>query len=190
MRIISLLVMLPMLWTTIIPQYVSAAETVNTDETKIKFEIQSDLRIIDGVINGDSSIAIDIPYYFPGYEPIVAQDELRRDRVLSRFAKKIAATIFPEGKFAINASAYTAAADECGKSDGITASGLLVKEKRTIACPPQFPLGTKIKIEGHGDFVCEDRGGAIKGNHFDIYMQTKKQAFAFGRRNLMAEVMN
>ena len=33
----------------------------------------------------------------------------------------------PEGKFTINASAYTAAADECGKSDGITASGVKVQ---------------------------------------------------------------
>ena len=40
-----------------------------------------------------------------------------------------------------------------------------------------------------GTYVCEDRGGAIKGNHFDIYMETKKQAFAFGRRNLIARVV-
>jgi 3D (Asp-Asp-Asp) domain-containing protein len=96
---------------------------------------------------------------------------------------------FPKGKFMINASAYTAAADECGKSDGITASGVRVKENRTLACPPQFPFGAKIKIDGMGLYVCEDRGGAIKGNHVDIYMETKAQAFAFGRRNLMAEMV-
>ncbi|MBI2439377.1 MAG: 3D domain-containing protein [Candidatus Moranbacteria bacterium] len=95
----------------------------------------------------------------------------------------------PEGKFTINASAYTAAADECGKNDGITASGLTVEEKRTLACPPNFPFGTKIAIEGMGEFRCEDRGGAIKGNKIDIYMETKKEAFAFGRRNLIAEVI-
>ncbi|EKE20642.1 MAG: protein YuiC [uncultured bacterium] len=94
-----------------------------------------------------------------------------------------------EGKFVINASAYTAAADECGKSDGVTASGVKVQEKRTLACPPQYPFGAKIKIEGLGTFTCEDRGGAIKGNKFDIYMQTKSEAFAFGRRNLEAELV-
>jgi 3D (Asp-Asp-Asp) domain-containing protein len=91
--------------------------------------------------------------------------------------------------FVINASAYTAAADECGKSDGITASGLRVRENKTLACPKQYPFGTKIQIDGMGNYVCEDRGGAIKGNHFDIYMQSKKQAFAFGRRNLIARVV-
>ncbi len=92
-------------------------------------------------------------------------------------------------KFIINASAYTASADECGKSDGITASGKLVKKNHTLACPPNYKFGTKIHIEGMGDYVCEDRGGAIKGNHFDIYMETKTEAFAFGRRNLIAYVV-
>ncbi|MDP1620689.1 MAG: 3D domain-containing protein [bacterium] len=185
-----MLVMLPMLWATIAPQYVSAAEITNTDETKIKFEIKDNIDMVGGIIQADQGALKNVPYDFPGYEPVKTPDELMREKVLARFKDKIAKTVFPEGKFIINASAYTAAADECGKSDGITASGLKVKESHTIACPPQFPLGTKINIEGYGNFVCEDRGGAIKGNHFDIYMQTKKQAFAFGRRNLTAEVVN
>lgn len=96
--------------------------------------------------------------------------------------------ILPQGRFEINASAYTAAADECGKSDGITASGLKVTNNRTLACPDSFPFGAKILIEGLGVFRCEDRGGAIKGNRFDIYMTTKSDALAFGRKKLFAEV--
>ncbi len=97
---------------------------------------------------------------------------------------------FPDGKFQINASAYTASADECGKSDGITASGVIVHENETIACPMNFPFGTKISIDGYGIYICQDRGGAIEGNRIDIYMKTKTQAFAFGRRKLMAEIIN
>jgi 3D (Asp-Asp-Asp) domain-containing protein len=93
-------------------------------------------------------------------------------------------------KFTINASAYTAAADECGKSDGITASGRMVQENHTLACPREYAFGTQIHIEGMGTFICEDRGGAIKGNKFDIYMETKSEAFAFGRRNLVAYVVS
>ncbi|MDI6778390.1 MAG: 3D domain-containing protein [Patescibacteria group bacterium] len=95
----------------------------------------------------------------------------------------------PDGDFTINASAYTAAADECGKSDGITASGKKVSQGRTLACPPGYKFGTQIEIDGMGTYTCEDRGGAIKGNHFDVYMETKAQAFAFGRRNLVARVV-
>ncbi|TAK96364.1 peptidoglycan-binding protein, partial [Patescibacteria group bacterium] len=40
-----------------------------------------------------------------------------------------------------------------------------------------------------GTYMCQDRGGAIKGNHVDIYVKTKKEAFAFGRQNLLAQVV-
>lgn len=115
----------------------------------------------------------------------------KEDALLARWKEKQSHLwkTLPEGTFTINASAYTAAADECGKSDGITASGIKVAEKRTLACPPSFPFGAKIAIDGMGEFRCEDRGGAIKGNKIDIYMQTKKEAFAFGRRHLIAEII-
>ncbi|NTW13629.1 MAG: hypothetical protein HGA31_01180 [Candidatus Moranbacteria bacterium] len=95
----------------------------------------------------------------------------------------------PTEKFEIVASAYTASSDECGKADGKTASGLMVTANRTLACPANYPFGAKIAIDGYGTFRCEDRGGAIRGNRFDIYMLTKKEAFAFGRRRLLAEVV-
>lgn len=95
-----------------------------------------------------------------------------------------------QNSFTINASAYTASADECGNSKGITASGELVRANYTLACPPQYAFGTQIEIEGYGTFTCKDRGGAIKNNHFDIYMETKAEAFAFGRRMLTAYVVS
>jgi 3D (Asp-Asp-Asp) domain-containing protein len=124
-------------------------------------------------------------------KPAKTQEEIKYEETLNKWKvkQKHMWNNLPQGKFTINASAYTAAADECGKSDGITASGIKVQEKRTLACPPAYPFGAKINIEGFGTFTCEDRGGAIKGNRFDIYMQTKKQAFEFGRRHLLAEVV-
>ncbi len=115
----------------------------------------------------------------------------KEDKILARWKTKQAQLWknLPTEPFIINASAYTAAADECGKSDGITASGIKVAEKRTLACAPNLPFGTKIAIDGMGEFRCEDRGGAIKGNKIDIYMETKAEAFAFGRRNLTARVI-
>jgi 3D (Asp-Asp-Asp) domain-containing protein len=93
-------------------------------------------------------------------------------------------------RFSINTSAYTAAADECGKNDGITASGLKVAAGRTLACPASYPFGARILIDGVGEFRCEDRGGAIRGNKFDIYMETKSEAFAFGRQHLEATIID
>jgi 3D (Asp-Asp-Asp) domain-containing protein len=185
-----MLVALPMLWTTIVPQYQAlAAEVTSTDEVRINFAIQKHISINNGLIQLVPGAAWNIPRVIPSHEPVKTKEELYREQVLAKYKDKLAKAVFPVGKFVINASAYTAAADECGKSDGITASGLKVKEKNTIACPPNFPMGTKINIEGYGMYVCEDRGGAIKGNHIDIYMKTKKEAFAFGRRKLLAEVV-
>jgi len=123
------------------------------------------------------------------YADVMRGKNICEERVVKKEEKKEESqklNTSKQNKFIINASAYTAAADECGKSDGITASGKKVKEKHTLACPPQYKFGTKIHIEGMGIYECEDRGGAIKGNKFDIYMKTKQEAFSFGRRNLQA----
>lgn len=154
--------------------------TVNTaSASEISYDYKSDPYLLEWslVIEKDKS-----------EEPKVLSSE---EKILKRWKEKqqhLWKTL-PDGSFTINASAYTAAADECGKSDGITASGLKVTQNRTLACPPAFPFGTLIRIEGMGDYRCEDRGGAIKGNHVDIYMVTKKEAFAFGRQNLTAQVI-
>ncbi len=122
----------------------------------------------------------------------IEQSELTvEDKILNKWKEKQAHmwNNLPTESFTINASAYTAAADECGKTDGKTASGLKVTPKSTHACPREYPFGTIISIEGMGEYRCEDRGGAIKGNHFDIYVQTKSEAFAFGRQNITARVV-
>lgn len=124
-------------------------------------------------------------------KPIESRELTLEDKILNKWKEKQAplwANLSTE-EFVINASAYTAAADECGKSDGVTASGLKVTENRTLACPREYPFGTIISIEGMGEYRCEDRGGAIKGNHIDIYVKTKAEAFAFGRQHLTARVV-
>lgn len=121
----------------------------------------------------------------------VSSSESRKESLLVVWKEKQLGKwlALPKERFTVNASAYTASADECGNSKGITSSGLKAEEGHTIACPPEFPFGAKIYIEGVGERLCEDRGGAIKGNHIDIYVETKKEAFAFGRKNLEAYVV-
>lgn len=192
MRIIRSFVAIAILCMVIAPQIASAASEaeVDSNETNINFKIEDNYIIDNGVVRDKNSILLaNAPYNFEGYVPVKTEDEIKREKVLAKYEEKRQNANYPQGKFTINASAYTAAADECGKSDGITASGLKVKEGVTLACPPQFPFGTKIKIEGMGTRICEDRGGAIKGNHVDIYMETKKEAFSFGRQNLEAEIV-
>lgn len=187
MRIVSITAILSVISVIIFTQIALADESVDTN-IKTEFLIEKNINISNGVAY-DNNLK-NVPYTYEGYAPVKTPEEIKNEKILSRWKDKQIEANFPSGKFTINASAYTASVDECGKSDGITASGLRVKENRTLACPPQYAFGTKIKIDGYGIYTCEDRGGAIKGSKFDIYMKTKSEAFAFGRRNLMAEVIN
>lgn len=187
MRIIRIVVILLAALAIILPQLASANETTNT-ETKTK----NTFSYIYSLLAPEPAEAKEV------IEVIEAQvekektpEEIKNEAILARWKEKQVAkwANLPREPFVINASAYTASADECDNDLGITASGIKVEAKRTIACPPEFPFGTKIEIEGQGTFICEDRGGAIKGNKIDIYMETKSEAFAFGRQNLMAKVV-
>lgn len=82
------------------------------------------------------------------------------------------------GQFKI--SAYCACAKCCGKSDGITATGVKATANRTIAVDPNvIPLGSKVKI-GDRIYVAEDTGGGIKGNRIDMYFPTHQEALNWG----------
>jgi 3D (Asp-Asp-Asp) domain-containing protein len=92
------------------------------------------------------------------------------------------------------ATAYTAGPESTGKRPGddgygITASGEHVRENYTVACPPSMAFGTRLEIEGVGERVCTDRGGAIKEGRLDIYIPELKDALAFGRQRLKVRIM-
>lgn len=82
----------------------------------------------------------------------------------------------------IVATAYCPCAKCCGKTDGITATGVKAKANRTVAADPNIlPYGTEI-LCGMGEFVVEDCGGAIKGNRVDFFFDTHEEALKFGRQ--------
>ena len=85
-------------------------------------------------------------------------------------------------------TAYCPCAKCCGKQTGITASGTRATAGRTIAASSQYSFGTKLLINGNV-YTVEDRGGAIKGNKIDIYMNTHSEALAWGVKYLPVQVV-
>jgi len=83
----------------------------------------------------------------------------------------------------MEATAYTKSVEE-GTYKGITKSGTQVSRGTVSVDPRIIPLKTKLYIEGYGEAIALDTGGAIKGNRIDLYMDTKKEAFEFGRRDV------
>ena len=101
--------------------------------------------------------------------------------------KDIIEDVKPTVRYIANVSWYTASDDECGKSDGITASGERAVAGITVAAD-DLPLGTRVRINGH-EYIVHDRfGGGYKGR-IDIYCESKEEAFANGRQMLEVEVL-
>ena len=86
-------------------------------------------------------------------------------------------------------TAYCSCAKCCGKSNGITACGKKAKAGRTIAAPRGFAFGTKLSINGK-TYVVEDRGGAIKGNRIDLYVNSHSEALRWGVKYLPVKVLD
>jgi 3D (Asp-Asp-Asp) domain-containing protein len=63
---------------------------------------------------------------------------------------------------------------------GITSSGKTAGPG-TIAAPKTYPYGTGMYVPGYGCGNVQDRGGAIKGAHIDLWFSTKQAAINWGR---------
>lgn len=81
---------------------------------------------------------------------------------------------------------YTAADDECGKNDGITASGTVATEGRTVASD-HLPLGTVVEIDGV-QYVVEDRFGGGYNNKIDVFVNDKHTAYKLGKRKVKVKI--
>jgi 3D (Asp-Asp-Asp) domain-containing protein len=68
------------------------------------------------------------------------------------------------------------------KEVGVTASGTKAKHGTLAADTRCFPFGTVMKIPGYGMGRVEDQGGAIKGDHIDLYFGTHREAQEWGKR--------
>ncbi|MEK3952203.1 LysM peptidoglycan-binding and 3D domain-containing protein [Psychrobacillus sp. FSL K6-1464] len=96
-----------------------------------------------------------------------------------------------EKELTMTATAYTAS---CAGCSGITATGINLKanpnQKVISVDPTVIPLGSKVWVEGYGEAIAGDTGGAIKGNKIDIFIPTKQEALNWGRKTVKVKVLN
>lgn len=74
-------------------------------------------------------------------------------------------------------TAYCSCIKCCGKDDGITASGTVATQGRTIACN-SLPAGTEVVINGH-TYIVEDTG-KLGDKTIDIFFDSHQDALDFG----------
>ncbi len=92
------------------------------------------------------------------------------------------------------ATAYCSCERCCDKdpSDewyGITASGKRARWGTVAVDRRVIALGSKLRIEGYPDtiFRAEDVGGAIKGNHIDVWFPSHREALKFGVQRIVIQ---
>ena len=56
--------------------------------------------------------------------------------------------------------------------------------------PNVIPLGTRLYVEGYGEAIASDTGGAIKGNIIDVHFSTYEQCIQWGRRTVKVTILN
>ncbi|WP_377945394.1 3D domain-containing protein [Alicyclobacillus fodiniaquatilis] len=73
---------------------------------------------------------------------------------------------------------------------GVTATGTSAASGRTVAVDPTvIPYGALLRIDGVGWRVAEDTGGAIRGNHIDVLVESRRGALTFGvKRHCHVEI--
>lgn len=91
----------------------------------------------------------------------------------------------------VKATAYTASCEGCS---GTTATGIDLKANpnaKVIAVDPSvIPLGSKVHVEGYGEAVAGDTGGAIKGNRIDVFIPSEQDAINFGVKQVKVTILN
>ncbi|TQR30258.1 LysM peptidoglycan-binding domain-containing protein [Lysinibacillus sphaericus] len=91
----------------------------------------------------------------------------------------------------MRATAYTAYCEGCS---GVTANGTDIRSNpnlKVIAVDPRvIPLGTRVWVEGYGEAIAADTGGAIKGNKIDVFIPTEGQARQWGVKHVTVKILN
>lgn len=106
-------------------------------------------------------------------------------------AKAPAPSAAPSGKeMSVTATAYTA---YCAGCSGITYTGIDLRSnpnQKVIAVDPNIiPLGSRVWVEGYGEAIAGDIGGAIKGNIIDVFLEDKQDALNWGRKTVNIRIL-
>lgn len=90
---------------------------------------------------------------------------------------------------------YCACKECCGKDDGITATGTVATEGRTIAVDPDvIPYGSEVAVFYDDGRIChyiaEDCGGAIDGLEVDVFIADHDRARNLGVKSGGVYIVN
>ncbi|MEH7111472.1 3D domain-containing protein [Neobacillus niacini] len=129
-----------------------------------------------------------------------AQEKVRQEQEAARSIVAVSAPVSastatpaPAGASAgvelyVNSTAYS-----YESAGNFTAMGYNIRENpnmKLIAVDPSvIPLGSRVWVEGYGEAIAGDTGGAIKGHKIDVLMPNNAQAYAWGRKTVKIVIL-
>lgn len=171
---------------------------VTIDELMLWNELPSDLILVDQELVIHPEIVPDpvelVEAELETEDQEVEQDEteqeIEQEEVMQVTAEQEQAYFASGEARTMTATAYTA---ECEGCTGVTYTGIDLNADRTkkvIAVDPDvIPLGALVYVEGYGEAIAGDIGGAIKGNKIDIHVPTRDEALAWGVREVSVTII-
>ncbi|MFS0656209.1 LysM peptidoglycan-binding domain-containing protein [Bacillus sp. 179-C3.3 HS] len=167
---------------------------VSISDLKSWNNLNSDIIMIGSTLSvaGQSSAPV-------SSEPVQKQAPVQKEQTTKKAApkqetakaKSSSASQSVQREMTVTATAYTA---NDGGISGITATGVNLNKNphaKVIAVDPNvIPLGSKVYVEGYGEAIAADTGGAIKGNKIDVHLPSKSQAKNWGVKSVKVKVLN
>ncbi|HDR7793573.1 TPA: SH3 domain-containing protein [Bacillus luti] len=128
---------------------------------------------------------------------VESRKPVAKEKSAAKPVAKSTETSAPAGgrEITVEATAYTADPSENGSYGGrvLTAMGhdlTANPNMKVIAVDPKvIPLGSKVWVEGYGEAIAGDTGGAIKGNRIDVLVGSDSNANSWGRKSVKVKVI-
>ncbi len=122
---------------------------------------------------------------------VETETETERAKVATVFSPSESPPPVSDGtEMLVTATAYTAYCNGCS---GTTAYGIDLRSnpnQKVIAVDPNvIPLGTLVWVEGYGEAIAGDTGGAIKGNKIDVFIPSYDSAMEWGVKKVKLKVL-
>ncbi len=125
-------------------------------------------------------------------EQAVREAQAAAEKEATEQAAAQAATTQPVGQtFIMESTAYSSDPADTLGGGTVTATGqnLLTNPMAVAVDPNVIPLGTRLYVEGYGEAIASDTGGAIKGNIVDVHFSTYEQCIQWGRRQVKVTIL-
>ena len=114
------------------------------------------------------------------------------DNQSTQESSEAAASSYSGTTMTMEATAYSSDPADVLGGGTVTATGQnLLENPMAVAVDPSvIPLGTRLYVEGYGEAIASDTGGAIQGNIIDVHFPTNAQCEQWGRRTVQVTILD